>query len=85
MQLRLPPDGRRTRADAPRPGRRPLDPRVLTVHRVGALAVAAVIGSSACWASPAAWTSSPPSGEPILGMSSNGLLSTISVAHRRPC
>ena len=55
------------------------DTRVLTVHRSGAVAVALVIlvFGALGFAGGLAFFST--SGEPILGMSSNGLLSTISV------
>jgi hypothetical protein len=58
---------------------RPVDQRVLQVHRIGALAVALVIGVFGVlgFADGLAFFSTE--GERILGLSSNGLLSTISV------
>src|SRR5688572_25936586 len=58
---------------------RPVDQRVLQVHRIGALAVALVIGVFGIlgFADGLAFFSTE--GERILGLSSNGLLSTISI------
>ena len=78
MQLHLP--SRRTTPPARQePVDGAVDARVLTVHRIGAVAVAAVILVFGIlgFADGLAFFST--SGEPILGMSSNGLLSTVSV------
>jgi len=78
VQLHLP--SRRTTPPARmEPANRAVDARVLTVHRIGAVAVAAVILVFGIlgFADGLAFFST--SGEPILGMSSNGLLSTVSV------
>ena len=56
-----------------------VDTRVLTVHRIGAVAVAAVILVFGLLGFAGGLAFFSTSGEPILGMSSNGLLSTISV------
>ncbi len=86
MRLRHLPHSRTTPAAEPPPetqapaqGSGPGAARVLAVHRVGALAVAAVILVFGVlgFADGLAFFSTR--GEPILGMSSNGLLSTISV------
>ena len=57
----------------------PVDARVLTVHRLGAIAVAAVILVFGVLGFADGLEFFSTSGEPVLGMSSNGLLSTISV------
>jgi len=54
-------------------------PQVLTVHRVGAVAVAAVIAVFGILGFAGGLAFFSTEGEPILGMSSNGLLSTVSV------
>lgn len=74
MTLR-PPSSRPTGTGKPRP---PGD-RVLAVHRIGALAVAAVIATFGVlgFADGLAFFSTE--GERVLGLSSNGLLSTISI------
>jgi hypothetical protein len=80
VQLHLP--SRRTTTPAPTPpaqGNGAVDARVLTVHRVGAIAVALVIGVFGLLGFVGGLAFFSTSGEPILGMSSNGLLSTISV------
>ncbi len=66
-------------AHDPAQDERPVDHRVLQVHRIGALAVALVIGVFGIlgFADGLAFFSTE--GERILGLSSNGLLSTISV------
>jgi Domain of unknown function (DUF4383) len=68
-----------TTAAAAVPDTGPVDGRVLAVHRLGALALAGVILAFGIlgFADGLAFFST--SGEPVLGMSSNGLLSTISV------
>jgi hypothetical protein len=53
--------------------------RVLAVHRVGAVAVAAVIAVFGILGFAGGLAFFSTEGEPILGMSSNGLLSTVSV------
>lgn len=78
MQLSL--RHRRTTTPAPRdPGDGRVDTRVLTVHRVGAVAVAAVIAVFGILGFAGGLAFFSTEGEPILGMSSNGLLSTVSV------
>ncbi|SFE09738.1 DUF4383 domain-containing protein [Blastococcus tunisiensis] len=72
MQLRH--SARSTSAD--RPSR---DPWVFRVQRVGALAVAAVIGVFGLLGFAGGLDFFSTDGSPILGMSSNGLLSTVSV------
>jgi Domain of unknown function (DUF4383) len=66
-------------ATDPAEDERPVDQRVLTVHRIGAVAVALVIGTFGVlgFADGLAFFSTE--GERILGLSSNGLLSLISV------
>ena len=66
-------------ATDPAQDQRPVDQRVLTVHRIGAVGVAIVIGVFGVlgFADGLAFFSTE--GERILGLSSNGLLSTISV------
>jgi hypothetical protein len=64
---------------APADARERVDDRVFTVHRVGALGVAAVILVFGLLGFAGGLDFFSTSGEPILGMSSNGLLSTISV------
>lgn len=59
-------------------GRR-YDPRVFTVQRIGALAVAAVILVFGLLGFAGGLDFFSTDGEPILGLSSNGLLSTVSV------
>ncbi|WP_245160473.1 DUF4383 domain-containing protein [Blastococcus sp. CT_GayMR20] len=54
-------------------------PQVLTVHRVGAVAVAAVIAVFGILGFAGGLAFFSTEGEPILGMSSNGLLSAVSV------
>ncbi|TKJ20527.1 DUF4383 domain-containing protein [Blastococcus sp. CCUG 61487] len=84
MQLRHRP-APRTSGPEPRPGRavdahgREYDPRVFAVQRVGALAVAAVILVFGVLGFAGGLDFFATDGEPILGMSSNGLLSTVSV------
>lgn len=75
MQLRhrTPP------VDHPAPEADPPGSRVLAVHRLGALAVAAVILVFGVLGFAGGLDFFSTSGEQILGMSSNGLLSTISV------
>jgi hypothetical protein len=75
----------KTSSDEPRPavatdehGRR-YDPRVFAVQRIGALAVAAVILVFGVLGFAGGLDFFSTDGEPILGLSSNGLLSTISV------
>jgi hypothetical protein len=84
MQLRHFPHRRTTSPAAPadtaaRAGDDAVDGRVLAVHRVGALGVAAVILVFGVLGFAGGLNFFSTSGEPILGMSSNGLLSTISV------
>ena len=70
----------RSRNVPPLDPERPVDQRVLQVHRIGALGVALVIGVFGIlgFADGLAFFSTE--GERILGLSSNGLLSAISVA-----
>jgi hypothetical protein len=75
MNLHLFPT-RRTALDGPPGGG---GSRVLTVHRLGALAIAAVILVFGILGFADGLPFFSTSGRPILGMSSNGLLSTISV------
>jgi hypothetical protein len=63
----------------PAPDAGTVDVRVLTVHRVGALAVAGVILLFGVLGFADGLPFFSTSGRPILGMSSNGLLSTVSV------
>ncbi|SOE00677.1 DUF4383 domain-containing protein [Blastococcus haudaquaticus] len=70
MQLHLPTRART--ADGP-------EPRVFTVQRIGALAVAAVILLFGVLGFAGGLDFFSTDGEPILGLSSNGLLSTVSV------
>ena len=70
MNLRLPIRPRTT--DGP-------EPRVFTVQRLGALAVAAVIMLFGVLGFAGGLDFFSTAGEPILGLSSNGLLSTVSV------
>ncbi len=84
MQLRPFPHRRTTTvpssAAEPATGPRPAyDTRVLTVHRIGAIALALVILVFGVLGFAGGLDFFSTSGEPILGMSSNGLLSTISV------
>lgn len=58
---------------------RPYDPRVFAVQRIGALAVAAVILVFGLLGFAGGLDFFSTDGEPILGLSSNGLLSTVSV------
>ncbi|SDF61590.1 protein of unknown function [Blastococcus aurantiacus] len=58
---------------------RSYDPRVFTVQRIGALAVAAVILVFGVLGFAGGLDFFSTDGEPILGLSSNGLLSTVSV------
>jgi hypothetical protein len=64
---------------ASRAGDRPYDTRVLTVHRMGAVAIALVVLVFGMLGFADGLPYFSTSGRPILGMSSNGLLSTISV------
>lgn len=85
MQLRHLPRLRTTSGSGGPPARatdehgRVYDPRVFTVQRIGALAVAAVILVFGLLGFAGGLDFFSTDGEPILGMSSNGLLSTISV------
>ena len=72
MHLRLSPSPRTSGRAAP-------GSRVLVVHRVGAIAVALVVLVFGVLGFAGGLDFFSTSGEPILGMSSNGLLSTISV------
>jgi hypothetical protein len=72
MHLRLSPSPRTSSRPAP-------GSRVLVVHRVGAVAVALVVLVFGVLGFAGGLDFFSTSGEPILGMSSNGLLSTISV------
>jgi hypothetical protein len=72
MHLRLSPSPRTSSRAAP-------GSRVLVVHRVGAVAVALVVLVFGVLGFAGGLDFFSTSGEPILGMSSNGLLSTISV------
>lgn len=65
--------------ELPRAPRDGTDSPVLTVHRVGALAVAAVISVFGILGLAGGLSFFSTSGQPILGMSSNGLLSAISL------
>ena len=77
MRLRLPPRPRSaTRPTAPDAGP---GGRVLAVHRVGAVAIALVVLVFGLLGFAGGLDFFSTSGEPILGMSSNGLLSTVSV------
>ncbi|MFD2091649.1 DUF4383 domain-containing protein [Blastococcus deserti] len=73
------PDQRGPAATTPAGNAGPAAARVLAVHRVGALGVAAVILVFGLLGFAGGLEFFSTSGEPILGMSSNGLLSTISV------
>jgi Domain of unknown function (DUF4383) len=77
MHLRLSPHPR-TASRAAAPGDAP-GSRVLAVHRVGAVAVALVVLVFGLLGFAGGLDFFSTSGRPILGMSSNGLLSTISV------
>jgi len=80
VHLHLP--ARRTTTPAPTPPAvetGAVDARILTVHRIGAITVALVIGVFGLLGFAGGLEFFSTSGEPILGMSSNGLLSTISV------
>ncbi len=79
MLLRHVPHRRTTPDGETRPESPPAAARVLAVHRVGALGVAAVILVFGLLGFAGGLDFFSTSGEPILGMSSNGLLSTISV------
>jgi hypothetical protein len=80
MQLRHLPHRTTTSGSDPAPdAERSYDPRVFTVQRVGAVAVALVILLFGLVGFAGGLDFFSTSGEPILGMSSNGLLSTISV------
>jgi hypothetical protein len=85
MQLRPFPSRQRTAGSDPTPARatdahgRTYDPRVFAVQRIGALAVAAVILVFGLLGFAGGLDFFSTDGEPILGMSSNGLLSTVSV------
>jgi hypothetical protein len=72
MHLRLSPSPRTPSRAAP-------GSRVLVVHRVGAVAVALVVLVFGVLGFAGGLDFFSTSGEPILGMSSNGLLSTVSV------
>ncbi|UOY00050.1 DUF4383 domain-containing protein [Blastococcus sp. PRF04-17] len=76
MHLRTRP---RSTAPVPEPHAGPPGSRVLSVHRLGALGVAAVILVFGLLGFAGGLAFFSTSGEQILGMSSNGLLSTISV------
>src|SRR4051812_11846140 len=78
MRVHLIPARRTTPFDAADPDR-PVDGRVLRVHRGGAIAVAVVIGVFGVLGFAGGLAFFSPEGERILGLSSNGLLSTISV------
>jgi hypothetical protein len=81
MQLRPFPHRTTTSGSAPAPDDpgRSYDPRVFTVQRIGAVAVALVILVFGLLGFAGGLDFFSTSGEPVLGMSSNGLLSTISV------
>jgi hypothetical protein len=70
---------RRFTPSEPADSERPVDGRVLLVHRVGAIAVALAIGVFGVLGFAGGLDFFSTEGEPILGLSSNGLLSTISV------
>ena len=78
MRVHLFP-ARRTAPAEPVDADRPVDARVLLVHRVGAIAVALVIGVFGVLGFAGGLDFFSTEGERILGLSSNGLLSTISV------
>lgn len=78
MRVHLFP-ARRTAHSEPVDADRPVDERVLLVHRVGAIAVALVIGVFGVLGFAGGLDFFSTEGERILGLSSNGLLSTISV------
>ena len=78
MRVHLFPARRTTPSEAAHPDR-PLDGRVLLVHRVGALTVAVVIGVFGILGFLGGLDFFSTQGERILGLSSNGLLSAISV------
>ena len=78
MRVHLFP-ARRTAPSEPVDADRPVDGRVLLVHRVGAIAVALVIGVFGVLGFAGGLDFFSTEGERILGLSSNGLLSTISV------
>jgi hypothetical protein len=77
MRVHLP--ARLTTPPEPGDPDRPVDGRVLLVHRVGAIAVALVIGVFGILGFAGGLDFFSTEGERILGLSSNGLLSTISV------
>jgi hypothetical protein len=85
MQLRHFPHRPTTTAPAPAPAPAPddegrsYDPRVFAVQRVGAVAVALVILVFGLLGFAGGLGFFSTDGEPVLGMSSNGLLSTVSV------
>src|SRR3954447_1646349 len=81
MQLRHSPHQRTTNAgrSAPGDGDRTYDPRVFAVQRVGAVAVAVVILVFGVLGFAGGLGFFSTEGQPVLGMSSNGLLSTVSV------
>jgi hypothetical protein len=81
MQLRHLPHQRTTNAgrSAPDDGDRTYDPRVFAVQRVGAVAVAVVILVFGVLGFVGGLGFFSTEGQPVLGMSSNGLLSTVSV------
>ena len=81
MQLRPFPQRTTSSGSAPAPDDpgRSYDPQVFTVQRVGAVAVALLILPFGLVGFAGGLDFFSTSGEPILGMSSNGLLSTISV------
>src|SRR3954471_1329156 len=83
MQLRHFPHRPTTTAPAPAPAPedegRSYDPRVFAVQRVGAVAVALVILVFGLLGFAGGLGFFSTEGEPVLGMSSNGLLSTVSV------
>jgi hypothetical protein len=79
MQLRHFPHRQTPSPELPRAPHDGTDSPVLTVHRVGALAVAAVIAVFGILGFTGGLAFFSTSGQPILGMSSNGLLSAISL------
>jgi hypothetical protein len=79
MHLRLFPHRPTATSEMPRAPHDDTGSPVLTVHRMGALAVAAVILVFGVLGFAGGLAFFSTSGEPILGMSSNGLLSTISI------
>ena len=78
MRLHLSPRSRTSTA-SPIPDDEAPGSRVLAVHRLGAIAVALVVLAFGLLGFAGGLDFFSTSGEPILGMSSNGLLSTVSV------